>query len=153
MRIALDTNVLAYAEGVGSERKKIRSLELLEALNDASIVLPAQTLGELYRVLTGKAGRGAAAARAAVIAWADGYAVADSTWAAFESAFDLSTDHDLSVWDALILSVAAEQRCRLLLSEDLQHGFVVRGVTVINPYSQETHPLLEAAQTRPGGSI
>ena len=146
MRIALDTNVLAYAEGVGSAEKQNCSLRLLEALDTVSLVLPAQTLGELYRVLIGKAGRTPAEARAAVLGWADGYAVAESTWSAFAAAFDLSTDHGLSVWDALILSVAAEQRCRLLLSEDLQHGFTSRGVTVVNPYSQPSHPLLTVAR-------
>jgi predicted nucleic acid-binding protein len=50
------------------------------------------------------------------------------------------------LWDGLILSVAAEARCRILLSEDLQHDFTWRGVTVVNPYlaKAEAHPLLEA---------
>ncbi|MGH8281437.1 MAG: PIN domain-containing protein [Gammaproteobacteria bacterium] len=145
MRIALDTNVLAYAEGVGSRTKRDRTLRLLEEVDAASLVIPAQTLGELYRVLTGKAGRTASAARAAVLTWADGYAVAESTWSAFQAAFDLSVDHGVSIWDALILSVAAEQHCRLLLSEDLQHGSIVHGVTVVNPYAASPHPLLTGA--------
>ncbi|MBU6470785.1 MAG: PIN domain-containing protein [Gammaproteobacteria bacterium] len=143
MRVALDTNVLAYAEGIGSEDKRDSTLKVLEALDASSMVLPAQVLGELFRVLTGKAGRTALEARAAVLSWADGYPVAESTWSAFGAAFDLCADHGLSVWDALILSVAAEQQCRVLLSEDLQHGFTSRGVTVVNPYVASMHPLLE----------
>lgn len=50
----------------------------------------------------------------------------------------------LSFWDALILSMVAENQCRLLLSENLQHGFTWRGVTVVNPYQQPLHPLLSA---------
>ncbi|HET7921809.1 MAG TPA: PIN domain-containing protein [Gammaproteobacteria bacterium] len=144
MRVALDTNVLAYAEGVGSAEKQRQSLGLLEAVDASSVVLPAQVLGELFRVLTGKAGRKAGDARDAVLGWADAFAVADSTWSAFGAAFDLSADHGLSIWDALILSVAAEQKCRVLLSEDLQHGFTSRGVTVINPYAKPKHPLVTA---------
>ena len=46
------------------------------------------------------------------------------------------------IWDALILSVAAESRCCLLLSEDLQPGFTWRGVTVVNPFVTPYAPLL-----------
>jgi len=43
-----------------------------------------------------------------------------------------------------MMSVAAEAGCRLLLSEDLQDGFTWRGVTVVNPFAAERHPLLAA---------
>jgi predicted nucleic acid-binding protein len=106
------------------------------------VLLPAQTLGELYRVLTGKAKRNAVATREAILGWADSFEVADSSWTAFQSAFDLAVDHDLQVWDALILSVAAENRCRMLLSEDLHNSFTWRGVTVLNPFATPQNPLL-----------
>ncbi len=142
MRVALDTNVLVYAEGVGSKAKQARSLALVEQLDSESVVLPVQTLGELYRVLAGKVKRPAGESREAVLEWSDAYPVADSTWAAFQAAFDLSVDHMLSIWDALILSVAAEQRCRVVLSEDMQSGFTWRGLTVVNPYARRIDPLL-----------
>lgn len=47
-----------------------------------------------------------------------------------------------------MLSVAAESRCRMLLSEDLRHGFTWRGVTVVNPFSEPRDPLLERAFSR-----
>lgn len=59
------------------------------------------------------------------------------------AAADLSTDHRFSIWDAVILSAAA-QGCRLLLSEDLQDGFTWGGVTVVNPFASPRHTLLEA---------
>jgi hypothetical protein len=31
---------------------------------------------------------------------------------------------------------------KLLLSEDMQDGFVYRGVTVANPFAERIHPLL-----------
>lgn len=145
MRIALDTNVLAYAEGVGGASRRDMSLALLANLDPASVLLPAQALGELFRVLTGKARRTGALARAAVLGWADSFDIGDSTWTSFQAAFDLAADHGLSMRDSLILSVAAEGRCRVLLSEDFQAGFTWRGVTVVNPYSAESSPLLKAA--------
>jgi predicted nucleic acid-binding protein len=56
---------------------------------------------------------------------------------------DLAIDHGLQIWDALIMAVAAGNRCRLLLSEDLQNGFIWRGVTVVNPFGASVSPLLE----------
>jgi len=142
MRVALDTNVLAYAEGVGDVARCAAALKLIEQLPADKVVLPAQVLGELSRVLTAKAHRTPTAARSAVFGWADSFIVAESSWAAFQAAFDLTVDHKLPIWDALILAVAAESRCRLLLSEDVQHGFTWRGVTVVNPFAVEPSPLL-----------
>jgi len=57
---------------------------------------------------------------------------------------DLTVDHQISMWDALIMSVAAENKCRLLISEDFQNGFTWRGVTVVNPFdtTAKTYKLL-----------
>jgi predicted nucleic acid-binding protein len=73
----------------------------------------------------------------------DSFEVADSSWSAFQAAMDLAIDHSLQIWDALIMAVAAENRCRLLLSEDLQNGFIWKGVTVVNPFAAPPSPLLE----------
>jgi predicted nucleic acid-binding protein len=60
------------------------------------------------------------------------------------AAADLATDHQLGIWDAVILSAASQAGCRLLLSEDLEEGFTWAGVTVVNPFSSPRHALLEA---------
>ena len=142
MKVALDTNILAYAEGVGDATRCKTARLLIEQLPVESVLLPAQTLGELYRVLTGKTKRKAAPTRNAILGWADSFEAADSSWTAFQSALDLAVDHDLQMWDALILSVAAENHCRMLLSEDLHNGFTWRGVTVINPFATPQNTLL-----------
>ena len=80
--------------------------------------------------------------RSAILGWADSFEVADSTWTAFQSALDLAVGHELQIWDALILSTAAENHCRILLSEDLHNGFTWRGVTVLNPFATPQNPLL-----------
>lgn len=59
-------------------------------------------------------------------------------------ALDLSTIHEMRIWDAVMLSVAASAGCRLLLSEDLQDGFTWRGVIATNPFGAERHALLDA---------
>ncbi len=144
MRVALDTNVLAYAEGIGDERLYRRALELIAKLAPADTVLPVQALGELFNVLVRKGGRSRDAARDAVQKWQDDFLVVDTTAAVFTAALDLAADHRLSIWDSIILAAAAAAGCRLLLSEDLQDGFTWGGVTVANPFAAARHPLLDA---------
>ena len=144
MQVAIDTNVLAYAEGAGDETRRVQALELMTRLPEAAVVLPVQVLGELYRVLAGKLRQAPTQARDAVLRWSDAYTVRDSTWGALQSALDLSAAHGLSIWDSLILSVAAEQRCRVLLSQDMQDGFTWRGTTVVDPFTKSPHALLAA---------
>ena len=150
MKAALDTNILAYAEGCGDERRCGLALRLVEELPDGRIVLPAQTLGELFRVLTGKMHRTPEEARTAILNWTDSFKIVDSTAVAFQSAFDLIVDHGLPMWDALIMAVAAENQCRVLFSEDFQNGFTWRGVTVVNPFTEPRsalHSILASAKS------
>ena len=69
-----------------------------------------------------------------------------TTGSASDAATTLAADHGLTIWDAMILTVADEAGCRLLLSEDMQHGFTWRGVTIVNPFTSDLYPLLMAAQ-------
>lgn len=87
MRVALDTNILAYAEGIGDQTRLDASLALISHLPQEYVLLPAQILGELFRVLTGKAHRDHSAAREAILNWGDGFDVADSTWVASSKRF------------------------------------------------------------------
>ena len=142
VRIALDTNILACAEGAGDTRRCNAARILAGRLPGHLVVLPLQTLGELHRVLVGKLGRPPVDARTAILTWADAFDVADSTFEAMRGALDLAADHQMPIWDALILSVAADQKCRLLLSEDFQNGMTWRGVTVVNPFLLPRNALL-----------
>jgi predicted nucleic acid-binding protein len=144
VRVALDTNVLAYAEGTNGAAMKEAALDLIQKLPPGSTMLPAQTLGELFNVLVRKAKRPASRARTALLSWRDAFPVVETSAAVIASAADLATDHQLGIWDAIVLTAAAEAECRLLLSEDLQEGFTWRGVTVTNPFSPQRHVLLNA---------
>jgi len=144
MKIALDTNVLAYAEGVNGAIMRAKALKLIQQLPPGDIVLPAQTLGELFNVLIRKAKRGPVRVREAVLSWRDAYTVVETSAAVVVNATDLASDHGLTIWDSVVLAASAEAECRLLLSEDLQEGFTWRGVTVTNPFAATLHPILAA---------
>jgi predicted nucleic acid-binding protein len=143
MRVALDTNILAYAEGVNGAAMKQTALKVVEKLPEGAAFLPVQTLGELFNLLVRKAGREPAKARKAILSWQDAFPPIETSTAVMLGAADLATDHRLSIWDAVILSAAAEAGCRLLLSEDLQEGFTWKGVTVTNPFLAAKNELLE----------
>jgi len=147
VRVALDTNILAYAEGVNGAGMKRVALELVQKLPEGATLLPVQVLGELFNLLVRKAGRTRAKARTAILSWRDAFPVIETSEETMLAAADLATDHQLGIWDAVIMSAAAEAGCRLLLSEDLQQGFTWKGVTVTNPFSTAKHPLLESLLT------
>ena len=142
MRVALDTNILAYAEGVNGAPMRKAALELVQRLPEGTTLLPVQTLGELFNLLVRKARRPPAKARKAILSWQDAFPLIETSAQVMLAAADLATDHQLSIWDSVILSAAAESGCRLLLSEDLQEGFTWKGVTVTNPFAPSKHELL-----------
>jgi len=142
--VALDTNVLAYAEETNGPVLQRRVLAIVEKLLPEGTVVPAQALGELFNVLVKKAQWQAAEAAAAVTAWGDTFPVVETSPDVMLAAIELTQQHQLGIWDAVILASAAEAHARLLLSEDLQDGFTWRGVTVVNPFASKRHPLLAA---------
>lgn len=144
MKVALDTNILVYAEGVnGTERRDI-ALSTLRRLPQEETIVPVQVLGELFQVLVRKAGRTRTEARDALLSWRDAYPTVATSPEIMLAAADLATDHRFGLWDAVILTATSQAGCRLLLSEDLQDGFTWGGVTVANPFAATPHPLLAA---------
>lgn len=146
MMAALDSNVLAYAEGVDDPARQIAALELIGSIKGDSLVIPVQALGELFNVLVRKARVEPQAARDRVIAWQASYRVAETTLTIMLRAIGLVVADGFQVWDAVILATAAETGCRILLSEDMHEGFTWAGVTVVNPFSAAPHPLIAELQ-------
>jgi predicted nucleic acid-binding protein len=147
IRVALDSNILAYlaeVERVEADGVKIqRTKALLRSFRGVSLVAPVQALGELFVVLR-RSGASPTDARLIVQRFAEGFGCPASERATALAAADLAVDHKLQYWDAMIVAAAAEAGCALLLSEDMQHGFVARGVTIVNPLADEAHPKLAA---------
>jgi predicted nucleic acid-binding protein len=147
LRLALDTNILAYAEGVNGAPKKKTALEIVGKLPVEGTFVPVQVLGELFHVLVRKAGRSPEKARAATLGWQDSFSLIETSPAVLLAATDLAARHGFGIWDAVIFAASASAGCRLLLSEDLQNGFTWSGVTVANPFAAVKHPLLDVLLT------
>ena len=144
INVAIDTNVLVYAEEISNSRKKLAALDLLEKLPGETTLIPTLALGELYRVLIAKARRPPTTAREAVFRWGDTFPLIELSSNIVMAALDLAASHQMFIWDAVMLASAADAHCRLLLSEDFQEGFFWRGVTVTNPFASDRHLLLDA---------
>jgi predicted nucleic acid-binding protein len=144
--IAFDSNVLIYASGLvrsdEDEAKMNATLSIFAKLSGAvELFAPVQVLGEVYHVCKRK-GFGRERARDLVLLLQDSFTVVGSGQDDLFAALDLATDHQLQIWDALIINVAASAGCSLLLSEDMQDGFAWRGVTVVNPFAKKLHKRL-----------
>lgn len=145
MQVGFDTNILIYAEGFNDQPRVAQARQIRKALGEDRIVLPSQVIGELFNALTRKLGVPRARAKDICLEWraTAGFRLVDA--ACWDGALELAANHSLQFWDALILVTAAEAGCALLLSEDMQDGFVHRGVTVANPFAEPLHPLLADA--------
>jgi predicted nucleic acid-binding protein len=145
MRIALDSNFLLYAAGIDDAKRGEAAQRILDRLPASETFVPVQVLGEIFRVLTRKAKRKPADVRAIVLDFRDTFPLLETSPQTLLAAMDLSVDHQVNIWDSIIVSCAAEADCRVLLSEDLQDGFTWRGLTVVNPFTEKPHPLLKSA--------
>jgi predicted nucleic acid-binding protein len=142
--IGLDTNFLAYLAGVDrgqADQGKINGARALLArlAGRISFIVTTQALGELFVVLT-RAGASRAEAQAIVKTLSEEMERFGVTTDIFDNAMEISVSHKLQMWDSIILSASAAAGCAFLLSEDMQHGFRVASITVINPFF---HPLDE----------
>jgi predicted nucleic acid-binding protein len=126
----IDTNVLIYAQGASAKGETARETIL------AGGTISVQVLNEFAAVLH----------RKFRLEWdliAD--ATADVRTAlgpvrpvdveTHLHALDLARSHGFNFYDALIVASALAARCDTLLTEDLQAGRRVNGLTIVNPFA------------------
>ena len=46
----------------------------------------------------------------------------------------MSIPNRISFWDALVIAAAESAKCSILYTEDLNHGQIIRGVRIENPF-------------------
>ncbi len=141
MRVALDSNILIYAEADSEGAKNAVAMQLLGA-RDVDFFLSLQAAGEGMRWLIRKGGLSKAMAATRAQEWLSAATAIETTRAVFDEASVLAANHDFQIWDAIILAGAASAAADILLSEDMQDGFRWRGVTVVNPFADEPSPLI-----------
>ena len=134
MRSFFDTNVLAYTDDSGEPRKQAVALELhANCHRRAQGVVSTQVLQEYYVTTTRKLGVDPVVARRKLELFARMNVVVNQVDDIL-AAVDLARLHTVSFWDALIVRAAQQAECRVLYSEDLQHGWKVDGLEIVNPF-------------------
>ena len=130
MTAFIDTNVLIYGQEAGAKSETARRVIL------AGGVISVQVLNEFAAVLRRKFG----------LEWA---VIADSLAdirtalgpvraigvEIHTSAVALARSRGFSFHDALIVASALDAGCETLLTEDLQAGRRVNGLTIVNPFA------------------
>ena len=125
-----DTNVLIYAFAAGDPR----SARAEELLADGGTI-GVQVLNEFTNVTRRKLGWAWPDVDAALVVITELTGpVRPLTADIHIQAVLLARDHELAFYDALIVAAAVDAGCRVLLTEDLQHGRVLGGVTIRKPF-------------------
>ena len=134
----IDTNVLMYASG--ADNSSLTKTGIARRILDTThgLALSLQVLQEFYVSAT-RASRQTnlshAQASSLALGW-QRFHVVEPKIATMSMAFDLRVRFRLSYWDCAIIAAALESGCDTLYSEDMQHGQIIEGLTIINPFRE-----------------
>lgn len=135
-RVFVDTNVLIYAHDLDAGLKHDRAAAILSDLwEKENGIVSVQVLQEFYVNVTRKisAPLTPALARGVIrnyLAWQ----IAPNDPSTVLSASEIAERNHISFWDALIVASASNAGADRILSEDLNHGQMIEGVVIENPF-------------------
>jgi predicted nucleic acid-binding protein len=129
-----DTNVLVYSDDVAAPIKQKRASSLLDDhLSRDTAVLSLQVLQEYFATVTRKLHVPSERAQRRVEIFSCAkivrFEIADLV-----AAIELHRLTQISFWDAMIGHAARIGGATVLYSEDFQHGKILGGVRIINPF-------------------
>jgi predicted nucleic acid-binding protein len=132
----VDTNILVYAHDLDAGNKHEVAAKLISQLwKSRNGVLSTQVLQECYVTLTKKVVRplGKVAVRRLLQSYFS-WEIAVNDLQTIMQASEIEEAHNLSFWDALIVAAASSKNAALILTEDLNHGQVIEGILIQNPF-------------------
>jgi len=134
VRSFLDTNILLYCDDSADVSKQQRALTLvLEHKAQRTGVVSLQVLQEYFVNATRKLGLDPGLVRQKVETYSR-FDVVEPVAADILAAIDFHRLHRISYWDAMVVHCARKSGCRVVLTEDLQHGQEFDGVKIVNPF-------------------
>ncbi|MGD0730893.1 MAG: PIN domain-containing protein [Terracidiphilus sp.] len=136
-----DTNVLVYALGGRKKSTTDARIDLAQEIVILGGVVSVQVLNEFVQVCRRKAGLGwdQVLGSLQTIKEICGPAI-PVAMETHETAINISRRYGFHIYDSLILAAAVEARCTTLFTEDLQHGQIVEGVRIENPFLKLQEP-------------
>lgn len=135
-KMFIDTNILIYAFDVSAGKKhQVASHILNDLWNSGLGVLSTQVLQEFYINVVQKIQKPIDQKMAQeIIRDLLKWHVVVNNGDSILDAIDISEKYGYSFWDSLIIEAALTGGVSVLLSEDLQHGQIISGVTISNPF-------------------
>ncbi len=134
IRVAIDSNVLIYAEFEPDSEKGIRSTELiLQAARDG--VIPAQVLGEFLRFVQRRLPASFEDAVRQALIYQSVFLTPPTTDAIINKACELARVHRMQLWDGVVCAASAQAGAKVLLTEDVQDGRIIDSLRLMNPFA------------------
>ena len=134
MSVFFDTNVLVYCTDTTAPKKQAIARALVSTASaSGDAMVSTQVMIELFNVLTRKQQMPAANAQTLIAAYT-GWSVVPSDLTLVTAAIEKSTQHQLSIWDAMVIEAALRGGAQTLYTEDLTHGQRFDALTVVNPF-------------------
>ncbi len=135
-RTFVDTNVLIYAHDVDSKSKhEIAKNILRELWSERTGVLSMQVLQEFYVNATRKIRSPLPKDSARLVVSSYSIWCMETAPAELSVAFRIEDESRIGFWDALIVAAAAKSGATRLLSEDLNPGQKIAGLSIENPFA------------------
>ena len=139
-KVFLDTNILVYSLDQTDPEKRRRCRELMRGLTAENLgVVSTQVLQEFYVASTSKLGADPLIIKD-ILRSLERFETVIITPVLIKEAIDCSITNRLSFWDALIVVAAESAKCKLLWTEDLNHGQIIRSVRIENPIKTKDLP-------------
>lgn len=136
-RAFLDTNILVYTfdDSAPDKRETARGL-VRRALEDGGAIISWQVVQEFLSLASRKFARVLCAADRARYLQGVLAPLCEvfPTVELYGVALDVQERWQLSFYDASILAAALVADCGTVFTEDLHHGLVVRGLSVVDPF-------------------
>lgn len=130
----IDTNIIIYSLDQADPVKQAQARDLLKSLQESrSGVLSTQVFQEFFVVATSKLGVEPLLAKKIISSLAN-FETVTIDLPLIKRAIDISFADNISFWDALIVSAAVAAQCKAIWTEDLNHGQLISGVKVENPF-------------------
>ena len=130
-----DTNVLVYAFDEGAPEKRAIALRLIdEHLVEGEGSVSVQVLREFYSVVRRGSQPLSDEDAAAAVRRLAGFSPLREDVGMVLKAVRRHQEMSLSFWDALIVEAALKSGADRLFTEDMQHGQVIEGMRVENPF-------------------
>ena len=148
MRVTLDSNILVYAAQAGDKRHDAAAVVLRRALR-GDCVQTLQSFGECFNALCRNRGFARREARTIIEYYRELFAVVVAAEVAdLAEALRAAAAHGLQYWDAMLWATVRRAGCHVILTEDMQDGRDLDGVTFINPFNPANAKLIDLALPR-----